>query len=51
MGNVLSEFDQQFITHKSIKGQVIADQLVDAPSNKSFPTIDLFPEEDVLIIE
>ncbi|XP_057854567.2 uncharacterized protein LOC131064446 [Cryptomeria japonica] len=48
---LLSEFDLKFISQKSIKGQVITDQLVDAPSSKSFPTLDLFPDEDVLIID
>ncbi|XP_059067709.1 uncharacterized protein LOC131858476 [Cryptomeria japonica] len=48
---LLSEFDLHFITQKSIKGQVIVDQLADAPSSKSFPTLDLVPNEDVLIID
>ncbi|XP_059075329.1 uncharacterized protein LOC131079089 [Cryptomeria japonica] len=48
---VLSDFDLQFITQKSIKGQLIASQLVDAPSSKYFPTLDLFPDENVLIID
>ncbi|XP_059069422.1 uncharacterized protein LOC131859543 [Cryptomeria japonica] len=48
---LLSEFDLHFITQKSIKGQVISDQLADAPSTKSFPTLDLFLDEDILIID
>ncbi|XP_057854792.2 uncharacterized protein LOC131064621 [Cryptomeria japonica] len=47
---LLSEFDLHFINQKSIKGQVIANQLANAPSDNSFPTLDLFPDEDVLII-
>lgn len=47
---LLFEFDLEFITHKSIKGKVIVDQLVDAPSEKSFPTFDLFFDEYVLVV-
>lgn len=45
----LSEFDLKFVTQKLIKGQVITDQLVDAPLEKS--TLDLFLDEDVLIVD
>ncbi|XP_059078121.1 uncharacterized protein LOC131876682 [Cryptomeria japonica] len=48
---LLFEFKLHLITQKSIKGQVIAIQLANAPSDKPFPTLDLFPNEDVLIIE
>ncbi|XP_059064753.1 uncharacterized protein LOC131856833 [Cryptomeria japonica] len=48
---LLSEFDRKFITQKLIKGQVIADQLASAPLEKSFLTLNLFPEEDVLVID
>ncbi|XP_059064439.1 uncharacterized protein LOC131856610 [Cryptomeria japonica] len=42
---------ERAVYYKSIKGQVIAEQLVDAPSSKSFPTLDLLPNEDVLIVD
>ena len=34
---VLSEFDIEYVDCKSIKGQVIVDQLADAPLSDSYP--------------
>lgn len=48
---LLFEFDLNFISQKSIKGQVITYPLVDAPSGKSFPTLDIFLDKDILIID
>ena len=41
---VLSEFDIEYIDRKSIKGQVISDQLADAPLSDSYPIHDKFPD-------
>lgn len=43
----LSKFDFNFVTQTTIKGQSIVDQLVEAPSPKSIPTLELFPDENL----
>ena len=40
---VLSEFDIEYVDRKSIKGQVIADQLAEAPLSDAYPIHVEFP--------
>ena len=47
---VLSEFDIQYVEHKAIKGQAIADQLADAPMYSSFPLNIDFPDESIMTL-
>ena len=47
----LSEFDIVFVTRKAIKGQAIADYLVDQPLNDLKLSKSLFPNEDVMALE
>ena len=42
---LLSEFDIQYIDRKAIKGQAIADHLVDAPLVVDHPLIMKFPDD------
>ena len=48
---LLSEFDIQYIDRKAIKGQVIADHLVDAPLVADHPLMVEFPDEHLCLIE
>ena len=48
---LLSEFDIEFMTRKAIKGQTIADYLVDQPLNDQELSESLFPSEDVMALE
>lgn len=47
---ILSEFDIEYVDQKSIKGQVIADQLGDAPLQNNMPLHIEFPDADILIV-
>ena len=47
---VLSEFDIEYIDRKSIKGQVIADQLADAPLFDSYPIHAEFPNSETMTL-
>ncbi|MFA1094694.1 hypothetical protein ACDI55_28550, partial [Klebsiella pneumoniae] len=47
---VLSEFDIQYVECKAIKGQVIANQLADAPMQSSLPLNIDFPDESILTL-
>ena len=47
---ILRKFDIQYVEHKAIKGQVIADQLVDAPMQSSLPLNIDFPNESILTL-
>ena len=48
---LLSELDIMFVVRKVIKGQAIADYLVDQPLNDLDLSESLFLDEDVLAIE
>ncbi|GLJ16330.1 hypothetical protein SUGI_0276010 [Cryptomeria japonica] len=45
---ILSEFDIEYVDRKAIKGQAIADQLVDAPMIDDVPLSSKFPNESIL---
>lgn len=47
---ILSEFDIHYIENRAIKGQVIADQLAEAPLLDKQPMEVEFPNRDVLIV-
>ena len=47
---ILSEFDIQYVEKKAIKGQVISDQLVEAPVQSLLPLNIDFPNESILKI-
>ena len=47
---VLSEFDIQYVELKAIKGQVIIDQLADAPMQSSLPLNIYFPDESIMTL-
>lgn len=47
---ILSEFDIEYVGRKSIKVQVIADQLVEVPLHDDAPLHIEFPNADVLTI-
>lgn len=48
---LLFEIDLKFVTHKEIKGQVVIDQLVKAPSLISFPNLDLFLDQNLFTLD
>jgi hypothetical protein len=48
---LLSKFDIEYVERKAIKGQVIADQLAEAPLYKKNPLILEFPNESVFLID
>ncbi len=48
---LLSEFDIQYVNQKAIKGQAIADHLVDAPLVADHPLIMEFPDEHLCLIK
>ena len=45
---ILSEFNIEYVEHKEIKGQVIADQLVDFPLQDDAPIQVDFPDEHLM---
>ena len=45
---ILSKFEIEYIEHKEIKGQAIADQLVDIPLQDDAPIQDDFPKENLM---
>lgn len=47
---LLSEFDIKYVDIKAIKGQVIVDQLVDAPLQGDHPLITEFPNDSIMTI-
>ena len=47
---VLSEFDIEYVDCKSIKGQVIADQLVEASLFDSYPIHAVFPDSEIMTL-
>lgn len=47
---LLSEFDIEYMDQKFIKGQVIADQLADAPLVDAYPLVTKFLDEEVFTI-
>lgn len=47
---LLSKFDIEYVDRKAIKGQVIADQLVDAPLVDAYPLVTIFPDEEVFAV-
>ena len=48
---LLSKIDIVFVTRKAIKGQAIADYLVDQPLNDPELSESLFPDEDLMVLE
>ena len=48
---LLSKIDIVFVTRKAIKGQAIADYLVDQPLNDPELLESLFPDEDIMALE
>ena len=47
---ILSEFDIVYKDHKAIKGQVIADQLVEAPLQGDHPIVVDFSDDTIMTI-
>ena len=47
---LLSEFNIEYVERKAIKGQVIADQLAEAPLYAENPLVSEFPDESVFLI-
>lgn len=47
----LFEFDLIFISQNFVKGQIIADQLLEAPIQKNTPLEITLPDEDVFKID
>lgn len=47
---ILSEFDIEYVDRKAIKGQVITDQLANAPLIGDHPLISNFPDEEIFMI-
>lgn len=47
---LLSEFDIEYVDRKAIKGQVIADQLIDAPLAGDHPILIELPDEFIMTI-
>ena len=45
---LLSQYDITFVTQKSMKGQAVADHLVDLPLPEYQPLQMQFPDEDIL---
>lgn len=44
---ILTKYDIEYVEQKSIKGQVIADQLVEAPTYSENPLVSKFPNESI----
>ena len=47
---IISEFDIVYKDRKAIKGQVIADQLVEAPLQGDHPIVADFPDDAIMTI-
>ena len=47
---ILSELDIVYKYHKAIKGQVIADQLAEAPLQGDHPIIEDFPDDTIMTV-
>lgn len=47
---ILSEFDIEYVDRKAIKGQVITDQLTDAPLHNNMTLHIKFPDADILTV-
>lgn len=47
---ILSEFDIKYVSRKAIKGQIIADQLAEAPLQDNHPMVIDFPDESILTL-
>ena len=47
---LLSEYDIQYVTQKSIKGSILADHLAHQPLPEYQPMKSDFPDEDVMVI-
>ena len=47
---ILSEFDIVYKDHKVIKGQVIADELVEAPLQGDHPIVADIPDDTIMIV-
>lgn len=47
---ILNEFDIKYVEIKSIKGQFIKDQLVDAPMFDNYPLASYFPDQAIFVI-
>lgn len=47
---MLRKFDIEYVDRKSIKGQIIANQLVDAPLQGHHPLITKFPDDSIMSI-
>ena len=48
---LLSEFDISYVTHKAIKGQVVANFLADNPIMEEIEREAKFPESEIMNIE
>ena len=48
---ILSEFDIEYVDRKAIKGQVIADQLAEAPIQDHQPIISDFADESIMTLQ
>ena len=48
---ILSEFDIEYVDRKAIKGQVIADQLAEAPIQDDHPMLIDFPDEAIFHVD
>jgi hypothetical protein len=48
---ILSEYDIQYVKKKAIKGQALADQLVDAPLQSDHPLVIDFIDEAIFHME
>lgn len=44
---ILTEFEIEYVERKSIKGQVIVDQLTDAPTVSNHPLVSNFVDESI----
>lgn len=47
---LLSEFDIEYVDRKAIKGQTIANKLVDTPLQGDHPLIEKFPDDSIMSI-
>ena len=47
---LLTEFDIQFVTHKSVKGSIVVDHLASLPVFDDRPIDDDFPDEQIISI-
>ena len=47
---LLTEFDIQYISQKSIKGSIAADHLASLPTSEDIPVDDDFPNEEFVVM-